>query len=199
MGTGRFVAPKTLEVPLNDGRTRVLAGDRVFLSVGTHAAIPSIPGLEAARPLTGAASRSRSGGSMAGDGRRPETIATIQTTMIHEEGRTARPPRVLRTNADDRLPIASLGRVEGGDGFVEGSHVADVCPQPTIPDPLDDLTQLGAIGYDDEVDSQAARGPRLGWAGNGHQRSSGANHARRPLRDVAAEDIEHQIDPADIF
>jgi len=30
----------------------VLAGDQVFLNVGTHAAIPSIPGLEAARPLT---------------------------------------------------------------------------------------------------------------------------------------------------
>jgi pyruvate/2-oxoglutarate dehydrogenase complex dihydrolipoamide dehydrogenase (E3) component len=52
MGTGRFVAPKTLEVRLNDGGTRVLAGDRVFLNVGTHAAIPSVPGLEAARPLT---------------------------------------------------------------------------------------------------------------------------------------------------
>ena len=97
----------------------------------------------------GAASRSRSGGSMAGDGRRPEMIATIQkATMIPEEGSTARPPRVLRTNADDRLPIASLGRVEGGDGFVEGSHVADVCPQPTIPDPLDDLTQLSGLIFD---------------------------------------------------
>jgi pyruvate/2-oxoglutarate dehydrogenase complex dihydrolipoamide dehydrogenase (E3) component len=52
MGTGRFVAPKTLEVRLNDGRTRVLAGDQVFLNIGTHAAIPSVPGLEAARPLT---------------------------------------------------------------------------------------------------------------------------------------------------
>jgi pyruvate/2-oxoglutarate dehydrogenase complex dihydrolipoamide dehydrogenase (E3) component len=52
MGTGSFVAPKTLEVHLNDGGTRVLAGDQVFLNVGTHAAIPSIPGLEAARPLT---------------------------------------------------------------------------------------------------------------------------------------------------
>jgi pyruvate/2-oxoglutarate dehydrogenase complex dihydrolipoamide dehydrogenase (E3) component len=30
MGAGRFVAPKTLEVRLNDGGTRVLAGDRVF-------------------------------------------------------------------------------------------------------------------------------------------------------------------------
>src|SRR5262249_50287411 len=57
----------------------------------------------------------------------------------------------------------------------------------------------GAIGYDDEVNSQAASGPRLGQAGDGYQSSSGANHARRPLRDVAAEDIENQIDPADIF
>ena len=102
-------------------------------------------------------------------------------------------------NADDRLSLDPLGRVEGGDGIVEGSHVTDVCAQPTIPGPLDDLTQLGAIGYDDEIDSQAVSGPRLGRAGDGHQRSSGANHARRPLRDVAAEDIENQIDPADIF
>src|SRR5262249_52912774 len=52
MGTGRFVAPKTLEVRLNDGGTRVLMGDKVFLNIGTHAAIPSVPGLEADRPLT---------------------------------------------------------------------------------------------------------------------------------------------------
>jgi pyruvate/2-oxoglutarate dehydrogenase complex dihydrolipoamide dehydrogenase (E3) component len=52
MGTGRFVAPKTLEVCLNDGGTRLLAGDQVFLNVGTHAAMPRVPGLEAARPLT---------------------------------------------------------------------------------------------------------------------------------------------------
>src|SRR5246500_2784123 len=52
MGTGRFVAPKTLEVRLNDGGTRVLAGDPGFLHIGTHAAIPRVPGLEAARPLT---------------------------------------------------------------------------------------------------------------------------------------------------
>src|SRR5262245_40104901 len=52
MGSGRFVAPKTLKVRLNDGGTRVLVGDRVFINVGTHAAIPPVPGLEAARPLT---------------------------------------------------------------------------------------------------------------------------------------------------
>ena len=53
MGSGRFVAPKTLEVHLNDGGTRLLAGERVFLNVG-HARrqFPDIPGLETARPLT---------------------------------------------------------------------------------------------------------------------------------------------------
>jgi pyruvate/2-oxoglutarate dehydrogenase complex dihydrolipoamide dehydrogenase (E3) component len=52
MGSGRFVAPKTLEVRLNDGGTRTLAGAQVFLNVGTHALIPNVPGLEAAKPLT---------------------------------------------------------------------------------------------------------------------------------------------------
>src|SRR5262249_23898166 len=52
MGTARFVGPKTLEVRLNDGGTRTLAGERVFLNVGTHATIPPIPGLADAGPLT---------------------------------------------------------------------------------------------------------------------------------------------------
>ncbi len=52
MGSGRFVLPKTLEVSLNDGGTRLLAGDLVFLNLGTHAAIPHVGGLEAAQPLT---------------------------------------------------------------------------------------------------------------------------------------------------
>jgi pyruvate/2-oxoglutarate dehydrogenase complex dihydrolipoamide dehydrogenase (E3) component len=47
MGSGRFVAPKTLEVTLNGGGDRVLEGGKVILNVGTHAAIPSVPGLEA--------------------------------------------------------------------------------------------------------------------------------------------------------
>lgn len=52
MGSSRFTGPKTLDVELNDGGRRVLAGDSVVLNVGTHAAIPDIPGLAAARPLT---------------------------------------------------------------------------------------------------------------------------------------------------
>jgi pyruvate/2-oxoglutarate dehydrogenase complex dihydrolipoamide dehydrogenase (E3) component len=52
MGDGHFVAPKTLEVRLNDGGTRLLVGDQVFVNIGTHATIPSVPGLAAAGPLT---------------------------------------------------------------------------------------------------------------------------------------------------
>ncbi|MFC0401630.1 FAD-dependent oxidoreductase [Paraburkholderia rhizosphaerae] len=52
MGTGRFVAPKTIEVALNDGGTRTLTGAQVVVNVGSHAAIPEIAGLKDARPLT---------------------------------------------------------------------------------------------------------------------------------------------------
>ena len=52
MGSGRFVGPRTLEVGLNDGGTRTLVGDHVFINVGTRPAIPNVPGLEAARPMT---------------------------------------------------------------------------------------------------------------------------------------------------
>jgi len=54
--------------------------------------------------------------------------------------------------ADNRLSLDPLGPVEGANGIVEGSHVADICPQPTMPEALDELTQLGAIGYDDEFE-----------------------------------------------
>jgi pyruvate/2-oxoglutarate dehydrogenase complex dihydrolipoamide dehydrogenase (E3) component len=52
MGEARFVGPKTLEVQLNEGGTRVLTGERVFLNLGTHATIPPISGLAEANPLT---------------------------------------------------------------------------------------------------------------------------------------------------
>jgi len=52
MGEARLVAPKTMEVRLRDGGTRVLTGERVFLNLGTHATIPPVAGLADARPLT---------------------------------------------------------------------------------------------------------------------------------------------------
>ncbi|MEM5318077.1 FAD-dependent oxidoreductase [Paraburkholderia sp. JHI869] len=52
LGSGRFVAPRTIEVRLNDGGVRVVEGERVYINTGTHAAVPAVPGLREAHPLT---------------------------------------------------------------------------------------------------------------------------------------------------
>ena len=52
LGTGRFVAPRTVEVTLADGTTRQLRGANVIVSTGTRAALETIPGLAEAQPLT---------------------------------------------------------------------------------------------------------------------------------------------------
>ena len=52
MGAARFAGSGTVEVSLIGGGTRVIAGDRVFLNLGTHAAIPNVPGLKKSEPMT---------------------------------------------------------------------------------------------------------------------------------------------------
>lgn len=52
MGEGRFVAPKTIEVALNDGGTRRIVGERVFLDLGSQSTMPNVPGLAASNPMT---------------------------------------------------------------------------------------------------------------------------------------------------
>ncbi len=52
MGSGRFVGPKTIKVDLAVGGTRLVTGNEIVVNVGSHAAIPDIPGLKAARALT---------------------------------------------------------------------------------------------------------------------------------------------------
>ena len=52
LGSGRFVGPKTLEVALNNGETRVVRAKKIVIGTGTHATLPEIPGLAEAKPLT---------------------------------------------------------------------------------------------------------------------------------------------------
>ncbi len=52
VGTGRFIAPRTLEVALPDGTSRQLRGTNVIVSTGTRATLGAIPGLAEAQPLT---------------------------------------------------------------------------------------------------------------------------------------------------
>ena len=110
-----------------------------------------------------------------------------------------RRPGSSRRNANNRLSRVPLLRIEGGDGFVEGGDNADVRPQAPVPHPLDDFAQLGAVGFDDEIDRPAIGGPRLDRSDDGHQGPPGPDQARGPFPDVAADEIEHQIDAADVF
>lgn len=52
MGEARFAGERTIDVRLTDGGARRITGERVFLDLGTHATVPDIPGLRAARPMT---------------------------------------------------------------------------------------------------------------------------------------------------
>ena len=52
LGTGRFIAPRTVEVALPDGTVRQLHGTNVIVSTGTRAALGATPGLAEAQPLT---------------------------------------------------------------------------------------------------------------------------------------------------
>jgi pyruvate/2-oxoglutarate dehydrogenase complex dihydrolipoamide dehydrogenase (E3) component len=51
-GSGRFIGPKTIEVALADGGTRVLMGEKVIISTGSRTTVESVPGLLEASPLT---------------------------------------------------------------------------------------------------------------------------------------------------
>ena len=51
-GEGQFIGPRLLEVTSRGGVRRILRGDVVVLSTGSRAALPEVPGLAAASPMT---------------------------------------------------------------------------------------------------------------------------------------------------
>ena len=52
MGQARLVEDRKVEVSLNEGGTVTLTADKLFLNLGTRAAIPDVPGLADSIPLT---------------------------------------------------------------------------------------------------------------------------------------------------
>ncbi len=52
LGSGRFSAPKTIELTSPDGGKRILRGNKIVISTGSRATIEPIPGLADANPLT---------------------------------------------------------------------------------------------------------------------------------------------------
>ena len=110
---------------------------------------------------------------------------------------TGRPVDVpcLRQDADDGLPEAARGRVEGTDGIVEARDVTDVGPQPSCPrHPLHHLTEFGAIGFDDELVARPSAGLGFDRLMMTPQCSSGLDQGGGLLLDVATDDIEDQVE-----
>ncbi|HEY9127969.1 MAG TPA: FAD-dependent oxidoreductase, partial [Acidobacteriaceae bacterium] len=52
MGSAKFIAPRTLEVTLNEGGKRLVTATDIVIGTGTRSTLPNIPGLIASRPLT---------------------------------------------------------------------------------------------------------------------------------------------------
>ena len=52
MGSARFVGPRTVAVYRGDAVVRTVAGERVFLNLGTRASMPDLPGLADAGAMT---------------------------------------------------------------------------------------------------------------------------------------------------
>ncbi|MGH9883236.1 MAG: mercuric reductase [Pyrinomonadaceae bacterium] len=50
-GEASFIGPKSLEIRLSEGRTRLLTGERIFINTGARSATPTIPGLDTVATL----------------------------------------------------------------------------------------------------------------------------------------------------
>ena len=151
--SGRFVAPKTIEVALNAGGTRTLRGQTVVIDTGSRARIDDTPGLAESRPLTHveALELDRAPGTPDRPGRRlrgPRAGAGVPPLRQPRDGRRAErradPPRgpgrhrggrAALPGRGDRGPDRDRRRSRRGDdpaspsactrrrGAIEGTHL----------------------------------------------------------------------------
>ncbi len=145
MGSGRFVAPKTLEVALNAGGTRTLRGKNVIINTGSRAKIDSTPGLLDAKPLThveaagtGPCTRTpactrrrlRRVGTVAGDARFGSHVTIVERNgaLIHREDSdvTEAIEQLFHDEGIDVLKGSPVQRVEGRSGESVRLHTARV-------------------------------------------------------------------------
>ena len=94
------------------------------------------------------------------------------------------------SHADDRLSLDTLGRVEGGDAMVEGSHVGDVCPQAHHFRLAGRPRSTGRDrGYEESLVTPPAGRASVGPVTSIPPVRSGP----RPFHDVAADDVSGSI------
>ena len=140
MGNARLSGPREVEVALNDGATRVLTADRLFLNLGTHAALPDVPGLAAAKPLTNVEALELDrlpdhliviGGGYVGleagpqiAGREDPDVADAILEMLRDEGITVHHAATLRqVRGRSGSGVALEVAMPAGDLALEGSDI----------------------------------------------------------------------------
>jgi len=77
LGSGRFIAPKTIEVSLPDDGSRFLHGENIIISTGSRATIEPIPGWQRPGALAELWRTPRGKGSFSGSSR-PVTFLTFR-------------------------------------------------------------------------------------------------------------------------
>ncbi|WP_165070541.1 dihydrolipoyl dehydrogenase family protein [Paludisphaera rhizosphaerae] len=152
MGEGRFVAPKTIEVELNEGGSRTLRGEVVVIDTGSRARLDDTLGLAESKPLTHVEALDLDeipghlivlGGGYVGlelaqafrrFGSRV-TVVERNKALIHREDPdvTEEIERLLRDEGVEVLTGTALHRVEGTSGrsvrletsrgSIEGTHL----------------------------------------------------------------------------
>src|SRR4029077_13912416 len=125
----------------------------------------------------------------------------IQTLAWGAPGRTRMPVFPARRSVALKVATAS-SRAETLPMFVRSRPSRTrwtISPSWARSDSTTKSTARPSTGRDTERARSAAGGPRLGRPDDGHQCSSGLDQACGPLLNVAADDIEHQIDAADVF
>ncbi len=142
LGSGTFVAPRTIEVKLHGGGTRQLRGENVVISTGTRAKIDDTPGLAESQPMTHIEALELAeipphlivlgggyiGLELAQAMRRLRSCVTVidrNKSVIHKEDNdvTQAVTEVLREEGIDVLTSTELIRVEGTSGSSVRLHL----------------------------------------------------------------------------
>lgn len=135
MGSARFTGARNVEVALNEGGTRLLTAERLYLNLGTHPAMPEIPGLAEAEPMSNIEALELDrlpdhlivlGGSYVGlelgqayrrFGSRVTVIEPGSQIMSREDGDVAAEVQRILSEEGIRFQIsAEVGHVEGRSG-----------------------------------------------------------------------------------
>jgi len=114
-GRSKVHGPRTIAVRLNDGGTRSLPAELLFLNLGTHAAIPPVPGLAESAPLTNI--------ELLELDRVPEHLAEIVHIFTEEGINVVAPAEIVSVSGHSGDGVNLLVRTPAGQTTISGSDI----------------------------------------------------------------------------